>query len=648
MHHLYKYLLISLIIFSSCNLKQRTVKKDFKNFKQRCIKKEKIEICLSNHASNAKSILKRGCDLNMGKYCYFYGNFYKNGKAFEQNFKKSAIYFEKACNAKFYKACVVIGEQYYSGKGVKKDKDKAITFQKIGCDNGNLESCYKLGTYYLDDKEYKKSISLFNKTCRENHKSSCFKAGNQHLEGLGLKKNRVIATKFYKKGCKLKDGLSCRKIGEFSKTDKKSKLEIFKNFEKACLYDDIFSCKTALMMIIDEIKAKRIDKIVKKLNSLCNKNSLNSCRVLASFFDIFNRVPRFLKLRNKYLKRSCSLGGVVECYHLALYFQEFRHYKYEDQKYTYSLFKKACSGKNSDIKMPACFHLGVHYEKGIGVKVNLNKAEYYFKVVCSKKEDPGCAALGSLYLNTKTADKYLKKGKNLLVTSCKNDYIPACETLIDFYYNGTGLDRDKGEAFILASKTKFEINDYSSRIIRNILKDKKLKAIEKQIISNYMEKRCLDKDRYCTDYGKLFVNGFVVKKNFKKAKKIFGKHCSKNGLESCIELGSLILNGKTNRRTRKKGINFIKKACVKYKFAKCEILADFYFNGKVVKKDKKKALKILNKLCISKFPQTCVKLGDIYYSGKIIKKDLIKSREYYFKACSLGNMAGCKKQQKMK
>lgn len=53
----------------------------------------------------------------------------------------------------------------------------------------------------------------------------------------------------------------------------------------------------------------------------------------------------------------------------------------------FSSMEDACNLRNF---APACQELGIYYEEGHGVEINLNKAKIYYQKACSHGEEKSC------------------------------------------------------------------------------------------------------------------------------------------------------------------------------------------------------------------------------------------------------------------
>ena len=70
----------------------------------------------------------------------------------------------------------------------------------------------------------------------------------------------------------------------------------------------------------------------------------------------------------------------------------------------------------------------------------------------------------------------------------------------------------------------------------------------------------------------------------------------------------------------------------------CVKLGFLYYNGDGVKQDYKKAREFYNKACEMGEALGCSALGDLYYN---VKQDYKKAREFWSKACEMGDANGC-------
>ena len=80
----------------------------------------------------------------------------------------------------------------------------------------------------------------------------------------------------------------------------------------------------------------------------------------------------------------------------------------------------------------------------------------------------------------------------------------------------------------------------------------------------------------------------------------------------------------------------------------CSKLGGLYYNGDGVKQDYKKAREFWSKACEMGDANGCVLVGYLYDNGYGVRQNDSKAMEFYGKACDLGEQKGCDKYKEIK
>jgi hypothetical protein len=103
-------------------------------------------------------------------------------------------------------------------------------------ENGNVNSQEELGAIYYQKKDYQNALIWYTKAANANHSRAQYVLGYMYRKGIGVKKSRRTAKKWWKKSCKLGNGNACneiKKMNEFSNALLRATGEaIIKNYKK--------------------------------------------------------------------------------------------------------------------------------------------------------------------------------------------------------------------------------------------------------------------------------------------------------------------------------------------------------------------------------------------------------------------------------
>jgi len=157
------------------------------------------------------------------------------------------------------------------------------------------------------------------------------------------------------------------------------------------------------------------------------------------------------------------------------------------------------------------------------------------------------------------------------------------------------VDCDKGKIEICHKLAKaYYYGDYLNDIAKD--REKSVKYLTKACDENYSES--------CTSLGLLYKSGLSVKKDYKKALKLFKKAYSLDKeAEACFQLGRIYYKGSSKdgiTRDRKKSLKYYRLGCDKNNGKSCNNLGILYRDGKYgVTKNYNRALELFEKACDS-------------------------------------------------
>lgn len=115
------------------------------------------------------------------------------------------------------------------------------------------------------------------------------------------------------------------------------------------------------------------------------------------------------------LKDRCAGGEQPCCVSLALTYDIGRYGVPPDHAASAALLQRACDLANED----ACYALAHHYEKGLGVARDPERALDLFEHLCSAGNSEGCASAGRLLWRGPGSKRNVERAGDLLLRACE-------------------------------------------------------------------------------------------------------------------------------------------------------------------------------------------------------------------------------------
>jgi len=138
--------------------------------------------------------------------------------------------------------------------------------------------------------------------------------------------------------------------------------------------------------------------VIKPFFSIDSNSNLSqfdhiSCKYFPSTCDDVARITSESDNKTDLLKRHCKYSDSEHCLTVSrTLLQKKDNYEALD------LLDASC--KRNDL--PSCVAMGMMYTDGLGVDVDLKRAESLFNKACDAEEYSGCTKLGHLYENKKS------------------------------------------------------------------------------------------------------------------------------------------------------------------------------------------------------------------------------------------------------
>lgn len=276
-------------------------------------------------------------------------------------------------------------------------------------------------------------------------------------------------------------------------------------------------------------------------------------------------------------------------------------------------FKKSCYMDNS---MDGCLNLAFMYERGKGMKIDLDKAIGIYKKTCDKGDLKSCSTIADIYeeiKNPKQSSVYRKK-------ACESGYIKDCLYVGSYHESGNYAKKDYKKALEYYNKgcnADFMcvnrgvhikiVEPYVKPSTKNpfpMLDRKQDKYIDDNKTAKEYEQECnAGKSVACYNLGIIYQNGKKAKKDIKKASLLYEKSCKEGFLTGCTKYATLFTNQDYLQRNINKAKKLYKQSCDNGEAVACYSIGVTYFDGK--KDEQKQALPLMQKGCDLGLEKSC-------------------------------------------
>jgi TPR repeat protein len=134
---------------------------------------------------------------------------------------------------------LVLGYFLINGNRVQAEEDKLLTM----CNEGNSVACFKRGQKYVTlDKDTKKAIPLFRKSCAADHMTACLWGGNLiQNTGKQYSPEWKEAAAMFKKACEAGEDGGCFNLGSLYYKEGRAR-KAKKLYKKACNMGNKIGC----------------------------------------------------------------------------------------------------------------------------------------------------------------------------------------------------------------------------------------------------------------------------------------------------------------------------------------------------------------------------------------------------------------------
>ncbi len=304
-----------------------------------------------------------------------------------------------------------------------------------------------------------------------------------------------------------------------------------------------------------------------------------------------------------------------------------------------SLYKRACK---EDVPH-ACVQLAVLQEEGRGTEKDPAAAAKTFGDYCEKSNfTAACYQLGRMYEQGKSVPRQLTVAEELFKKSCSGGDISGCFGLAKLYENGRSEGGGPAEAAAIYERACNVGNaDACTRLGKLYLRGKGV-GKDPTLGVGFITKACDGKEMdACDVLGQLYEAGNGVEPNLTKAASLYSDACNAGQGVGCYHLGKLHQVGKGVDNSPEKAGQLFQKACDSGHGSSCARLAENYMLGEGVPKNLTKAAEYLEKGCSGEDSSSCAKLADLYETGKGVTKDIAKSLQFFKEACAMEHGHSC-------
>ena len=156
----------------------------------------------------------------------------------------------------------------------------------------------------------------------------------------------------------------------------------------------------------------------------------------------------------------------------------------------------------------------------------------------------------------------------------------------------------------------------------------------------YYRKSCaLENGKGCNNLAYMLNEGKGIEKNNWNAIRLYKKACKYNEIEACYNVGSMYYNGEGTRKNYPNAAYYFKKSCDNGLGAGCNNLGYMYEHGQYLRASVNEAMSKYLDACDMGTSAGCNNLAEL----KEKKGNLISAKQFYRKACLLGDNYSCNK-----
>ena len=161
-------------------------------------------------AARGFALLKRACDKNVGKACYWLADQDKATK--QAAIDRARPLVLEDCKRGDAASCQIAGDLAMMGNQEaeqKKFEARSNELYAKACNDGDYNGCgMAIGPFY-DKKDWAGGLPFVTKGCEHDDPESCKWLAGQYSDGLGVPKDPKRGRELYQKACRLGSDASC-------------------------------------------------------------------------------------------------------------------------------------------------------------------------------------------------------------------------------------------------------------------------------------------------------------------------------------------------------------------------------------------------------------------------------------------------------
>lgn len=399
-----------------------------------------------------------------------------NGTGVSKDYRKAMMWFQKSAESDYTPAFYQLGRLYYNGFGVEKDFDNAYKWYKRAAEDGLGAAQYALSFMYKNGEGCKKNnIKAYywiEQAAENEYEDAYYIVGKSYLEGLYFDIDYQKAYYYLKKGYEALDTNCIESLAYMYING----LYVDKNivygielYEKCIDYgnDDLFykigkvydeqslirqaivaysqghdkgdiKCTQRLGIIYynGEGVVRDIDKAINFMEVAAEKKAPHAMYMLGIAYLRLNKFgENTLNKTKELLKEAVELKSPYAAEYLAyIMLNELREGKSVDEK---QLLKYIEFGVENDL-VDSIFQYGYIYEKGIAVKVDMEKSYYYYKLAADNDSIKANVRLGDWYKKGNFLLANIDLAINYYMKAVQLKDMDALEKLIEIFEKGIG------------------------------------------------------------------------------------------------------------------------------------------------------------------------------------------------------------------
>lgn len=406
---------------------------------------------------------------------YRIGKMYSLGFGTEQDYVKAVDWFLKSADKGNQYAQFSLGNCYYYGNGVEIGYTEALNYYKLSAEQNNIFANYKLGEMYQsgvgtdinEEKSYscyEKAFDGFQKIVKQDIDGSThLKIATMYEKGLGTKVDLLKAEEFYNKAMKYTKEMPKYKLG---------KLYLSNEFKSVI---DPKQLKEKLLVGI-----KHLDELVAEDSKYSTYASFTLGNTF--FYGVDKNIEVDYEKALQYFKYSSEQDNAFASFKLGQMYSAGLGVEVDEEKSNY-YYKKSFDGfiemLEQDTDGTMNIKVGTMYEKGLGVKIDLLKVEEHYKNAIEHNSDMARYKLGSLYLSKQykeacvpeELESKIKEGveyleKLLEVENDMSKYVTCTLGSAYAFNKDLGIDIEKAKEYLHKS---VELgNEYAIKVLKYI------------------------------------------------------------------------------------------------------------------------------------------------------------------------------------